>query len=1170
MTVEEERRFVQGSAWATAPRQAAAAVSRSCGCGGRECACALRSGREQDSSAEVGRPAKVYRTPAARRVHAGGPPIPSSPPQVQAASGSEGRRPRFACPIPDCNGCYSSAQYLMTHIEGTHLSRPDSVNVVPETFLRAYQRWICHDMLIPWGKSCRSCHAPGPQLSCRRSRPGLLAPTVAEEVPPLAATTLVPANLLNQVDQLFSVKAGTLKHIPVPCRALWAEALTLSLQWLHERKDIEAAWVLVTLPRLVLGPVQRTGKKHNRQVTNVVMRRLHAWFLRDFARLTETALKGPTEKAQKPKAKMREAEDRLPAESPPDLNPQTRRAVLAAVSDGALSKAAKLLCANSPPLDNPEAQLSALHPARPAGVQLPVDLPPCNVEVEPSLIRKLLRSFPPGSSGGPSGLKPVHLLEAVNKNSDAAPLLEALAVFCEEFAQGLFPAETRGWFCGARLIGIPKKPRGIRPIAIGETLRRLAAKALVLQFQESACNQLLPIQLGVSIPQATEIIAHAVQAWYQHPKPDEALLLIDFENAYNSLDRQAMVNAVCADAPEFARYAAFCYGSPVPLVGDGFRIRSEEGTQQGDVCGPLFFSLTLNRVLRECGENEPGYWSRAYLDDVNACGREEKLLHYFDKIVEMAPSIGLRVNLAKCCLWGPNVRLQHPSGIPVVPWNEGVKILGTPVGSDMFVKAQVDLISAKLDACLERLSQLADSYAGFHLLRSCLSACKVTHLLRALPFEQGVSLSSSSKEKTVEAFGALVGAEISLQSWSLACIPVRLGGLGLQDPQRIHPAARISSFVSASAAALQYALPQAEVSHSDLLAVSSLEPACQQLCQPLRNAANVGLPLPGDIANHDLFDSWTQQKTWSLLQDEFHSSILEETLSPRNQKLRELFSGAHAGQWLASPTPQFPTQRWPSAEWQTLLQWRLGLPLGLPEHCTFCGSAQDAYGDHVLCCKAAGVYGRHNVLRDTVADLLRDCGCESRTEVVLPGTALRPADVFTPAFPGDSAMAIDVSVVHPLHLAHNATATVSAGDAAQKREAAKVQQYDDKCSSRAWSFTAFVGETTGAWGQAAQRAVRALARAKSLRTGEDPHGVARSVWDSLSRAVVSSVSRQLVRARAGCGALAQLSGAAPGSSLRLRAPAQEPPCSSSGAVAGPLDGCGPAGGDLLLACALCQ
>ena len=73
------------------------------------------------------------------------------------------------------------------------------------------------------------------------------------------ATTLTGADsaaLLARADELLSMKAETLKHIPVPCRALWADALTLSLQWLHERGDAEAAWVLVTLPRLVLGPVQ--------------------------------------------------------------------------------------------------------------------------------------------------------------------------------------------------------------------------------------------------------------------------------------------------------------------------------------------------------------------------------------------------------------------------------------------------------------------------------------------------------------------------------------------------------------------------------------------------------------------------------------------------------------------------------------------------------------------------------------------------------------------------------------------------------------------------------------------------------------------------------------------------------------------------------------------------
>ena len=69
-----------------------------------------------------------------------------------------------------------------------------------------------------------------------------------------------------------------------------------------------------------------------------------------------------------------------------------------------------------------------------------------------------------------------------------------------------------------------------------------------------------------------------------------------------------------------------------------------------------------------------------------------------------------------------------------------------------------------------------------------------------------------------------------------------------------------------------------------------------------------------------------------------------------------------------------------------------------------------------VCCKATGVYGRHSALRDAVADLLRDCGCENHAELSLPGTQLRPIDIFTPAFPGESAKAIDVSVVHPFSL----------------------------------------------------------------------------------------------------------------------------------------------------------
>ena len=63
--------------------------------------------------------------------------------------------------------------------------------------------------------------------------------------------------------------------------------------------------------------------------------------------------------------------------------------------------------------------------------------------------------------------------------SETRLLHEALAQFCSELIRGQQPAEHRDLFCGARLIALPKKTAGIRPIAIGETLRRLAAKCLV-------------------------------------------------------------------------------------------------------------------------------------------------------------------------------------------------------------------------------------------------------------------------------------------------------------------------------------------------------------------------------------------------------------------------------------------------------------------------------------------------------------------------------------------------------------------------------------------------------------------------------------------------------------------------------------------------------------------
>ena len=109
-------------------------------------------------------------------------------------------------------------------------------------------------------------------------------------------------------------------------------------------------------------------------------------------------------------------------------------------------------------------------------------------------------------------------------------------------------------------------------------------------------------------------------------------------------------------------------------------------------------------------------------------------------------------------------------------------------------------------------------------------------------------------------------------------------------------------------------------------------------------------------------------------------------------------------------------------------------------------------------------------------------------------------------------MAFNLSVIHPLLPSRPASATVRAGVAAQNREASKVEELSEACARRSWGYTAFVAETTGAWGHAAQRTVRALVRASSLRSGEEPAQVATRMWRALSQAVASAVGRQLSKA----------------------------------------------------------
>ena len=89
------------------------------------------------------------------------------------------------------------------------------------------------------------------------------------------------------------------------------------------------------------------------------------------------------------------------------------------------------------------------------------------------------------------------------------------------------------------MVALPKPSGGVRPIAVGELLRRLTAKCLMQQVRSEARQHFWPAQAGVAVKAGAEAAIHALRAWVgRHAgSTDSVVVKVDFQNAFNSIDR---------------------------------------------------------------------------------------------------------------------------------------------------------------------------------------------------------------------------------------------------------------------------------------------------------------------------------------------------------------------------------------------------------------------------------------------------------------------------------------------------------------------------------------------------------------------------------------------------------------------------------------------------------
>ena len=129
-------------------------------------------------------------------------------------------------------------------------------------------------------------------------------------------------------------------------------------------------------------------------------------------------------------------------------------------------------------------------------------------------ILSIVCSFPKGTAASPSGLRIQQLLGAA-----LIPLPTSICATLKDtinlLAAGKAPPLVSRFLAGGRLIALNKLKDGslpdIRPIAVGESLRRLTGKCICALVKNKASDLFQPLQLGVSCSSGSEKIVQGLR-----------------------------------------------------------------------------------------------------------------------------------------------------------------------------------------------------------------------------------------------------------------------------------------------------------------------------------------------------------------------------------------------------------------------------------------------------------------------------------------------------------------------------------------------------------------------------------------------------------------------------------------------------------------------------------
>lgn len=848
---------------------------------------------------------------------------------------------------------------------------------------------------------------------------------------------------------------------------------------LASRSPSEEVWKrLLLFPKLVL------ATQPGAPVVHQLRERIALWEAGNFTQLESSLPPEVTDNAMtagwhlEDDAEVLGFETDTAAEEIPD---DVLRRAAALCKRGEITRAVSVLKCAKMAEDNDETRrrLIDLHPQ----VVPPVETPCCSTPA-PQLTakgtRKALFSMRTGTCPGASGLS-ADLLKQCTLAA-GAPFLEALTLVVNAIAAGR--CSSLECLFGARLFATEKKCGGIRPIACGEVLRRIAAKGLATLLKSRFEQVLEPLfQCGIAQKRGLESAVIAARAFMAGSGAKGCLLKIDVTNAFNSVDRSDVLRHCARLVPELLPYSIAAYASPSLLFFRGKCLPSRSGVQQGDPLGPVLFCLVFASIVAQVVDDCELPFCSGYLDDLALGGSPEQCRSALDSLSESLAAVGLTINPSKCEVVAGSAcsdAFEHfADALPSTAKRSSDRwdLLGAPCGSVSSCKEFVRDAVTKLQRRAARVAAMAtrvnENHAALTILKFCCGSPATTFLQRLVGPVAAESL--SDLDAATRATFESVVFEVTDAEWNRLQLPCRLGGFGLRSASSTSALACVASHIEASDCFDHFVLYNDDRRlcsvFSSPLFRAALDSDTISRFQPVQDLVTAVLEKEEGASKTQraLTKTWEENLAAELVRD-------GAVIAPQC-KLHYVWDWLAPLGFFTGGTP-FPCLKWTSgAAIRAAFRIRLGRPVleeyGQLRQCPLCLKQFTSLSKHAMACMSKGYRTRiHTALKILVRDLCNAAGFSASLEprpFIGPHANRRP----------------DVMAMHGQSRTDLIDVTTTVAATVRAKEAAKCSEYAAAMRSvpNSYRFIPIVLDEFGHFGEETAKWSKAVAFRIAQQTG---------------------------------------------------------------------------------------